>query len=525
MDASIDRNPAKLIFSHLPLAFFSPSVDVRIIQQFEIQGGSYVPPQEIPIPIKTDTATNANHPLFRVSYYFVSGAADPFCSILRNRILVLFDASWVEASVKKGQMVGLEGYIIDPDMALNPMGTSRPVAWRGHGSKLPGDDVHLDVDVDSDLELDQPSDLGDMYLSRSSRPSHSGKQRPVHPNLDMEGIHETLGSMERPRSRAKSLVAEQSQTHSRSSVTPTSHNILSKYPTIYVDQKDFSSQGALLKVALERFVASRNTGTRHPRPGKRGMVLDEDPQSEAGPSRSHSDPHTRGSSRSRPLMGGEILSELSINTAVLAAPSTPTTEIKSSFPASRDRVTRDIDFSSPKGECTSMSRSAPTPPPWSTIFDPNLKSISDLDPAKVELFKSKLMGKKYSLEDVYTSLYMYETEDYKIQGLEPARLVARKRKREGGKGGDDSVAIEEDNGVTVSLVDSMLSIADRAGEEYEVERAIWEVRKGVPRSMLEDSVVQESRPRCSNIDIWKFQIIIVMLLTKQRSRIYVYGIA
>jgi hypothetical protein len=43
--------------------------------------------------------------------------------------------------------------------------------------------------------------------------------------------------------------------------------------------------------------------------------------------------------------------------------------------------------------------------------------------------------------------------------------------------------------------------------------------------MLEDTVVQESRTRCSNIDIWKFQIIIVMLLTKQRSRIYVYGIA
>jgi hypothetical protein len=78
---------------------------------------------------------------------------------------------------------------------------------------------------------------------------------------------------------------------------------------------------------------------------------------------------------------------------------------------------------------------------------------------------------------------MYETEEHKIQGLESARMSEskRKRKRSGRKGGEDSVAIEEDNGVTVSSVDSMLGIADRVGEEYEVERAIWEVRKGVPR--------------------------------------------
>jgi hypothetical protein len=87
------------------------------------------------------------------------------------------------------------------------------------------------------------------------------------------------------------------------------------------------------------------------------------------------------------------------------------------------------------------------------------------------------------------------------------------------------VAIEEDNGVTVSSVDSMLGIADRVGEEYEVERAIWEVRKGVPRSTLEDSVVQESRTRCSNLDIWKFQIIIVMYINKIGSTAYVCGIA
>jgi hypothetical protein len=221
-------------------------------------------------------------------------------------------------------------------------------------------------------------------------------------------------------------------------------------------------------------------------------------------------------------MGGEILTELSINTAVLATPSTSKTKTKL---APRDRATRDIDFSSPKGECTSMSRSAPTPPPWSTIFDPNLKSISELDPAKVESFRSKVMGKKYLLEDVYSSLFRYETDEHKIQGLEPARMSGRKRKRSGGKGEEDSVAIEEDNGISVSLVDSMLGIADRVGEEYEMERAIWEVRKGVPRSMLEDSVVQESRTRCSNIDIWKFQIIIVMLFTKKGSIIYVYEIA
>ena len=221
------------IFSSLPLTFFSTSVPIQIIDLYTSNGGT-----SLPHPVPPDlfiSEFNDKHPLYNVDLFFIAGPSDPLMTLLQRRTLVLYDCGWVEESVKRGEMVPLEGYVLAPEKIK----------------------IVEQVEPDANVEGEEGSvgvegNLETRYDERTVKPT----EPPAQTSIGGQAGEQT------PRTE---LIPASVELGNENEIRLKFSDRLANLQTVYVDHTAFISQHAILDAVHNRPTTIPNN-TASPRP-------------------------------------------------------------------------------------------------------------------------------------------------------------------------------------------------------------------------------------------------------------------
>lgn len=236
-----------------------------MIQRFTSNGGTSLPH---PIPPNLFISEfNDKHPFYNVDLFFIAGPSDPLMTLLQRRTLVLYDCGWVEESVKRGEMVPLERYVLAPERI-------KIVEQVERDANVEGEEGSVGVEGNLKTRDDERTVNPTEPPAQTSIGGRAGEQTPL---TELNPASVELGNENEIRLKFSDRLAN--------------------LQTVYVDHTAFISQHAILNAVHNRPTTIPNN-TASPRPkskiptsssitSKSTSTTKANRHAKAGPSRLH----------------------------------------------------------------------------------------------------------------------------------------------------------------------------------------------------------------------------------------------